>query len=99
MNRLPRWISFASFAAVLVLASAPARAFTDDNAEMKEAAAERGVRVVVTGKAGLPRRTVWVPPSAKSLDGFRPVFPEDRMAMAARPQRVAAAEAPASARR
>lgn len=99
MNTLPRWIAFASFAATLVLSAGAARAFTDENADLKEAAADRGVRVVVTGKAGIPRRTVWVPPSAKSLDGFKPTFPEDRVVLAARPQRVAQAAVPASASR
>lgn len=99
MTRLPRWIPVALLAPALVGAALPARAYTEDNAEMKEVAAERGVRVVVTGKAGLPRRTVWVPPSAKSLESFRPVFPDERTAAVAGPQRVAAAEAAASARR
>lgn len=109
MNSLPRWIAFASFAAVLVLATS-ARAFTDSNAEVKEATADRYARVVVTGKAAPPVRTAWVPPSAKSLDSFKPVLPPERalgLAMAqahahaqvqsqARTQTLARAEVPAA---
>ena len=95
---LPRWIAFASFAAVLVLATSAARAFTDSNAELKEAAAEATNRVVVVGKATPPVRTAWVPASPKSLDGFKPVFPNDPIVVARhRPLLLAKAEAPASA--
>lgn len=95
---LPRWIAFASFAAVLVLASTTARAFTDSNAELREAAAERANRVVVVGKAAPPVRTAWVPASPKSLDGFKPVFPNDPVVVARhRPLLLAKAETPASA--
>ena len=97
MNSLPRWIAFASFATVLVLSSA-ARAFTDSNADLKEATADQYARVVVTGKAAPPVRTVWVPPSAKSLDGFKPVFPADPVVVARqRPMLLAKADAAASA--
>ena len=108
MNSLRRWIAFASFAAVLALPTS-ARAFTDSNAELKEASADRSARVVVTGKAAPPVRTAWVPPSAKSLDGFKPVLPPERalgLAMAqahaqsqsqARTQTLARAEVPAAA--
>ena len=100
MNTLPRWISLASFAAVLVLATTTARAFTDANAELKEAAADRANRVVVTGKAERPVQTAWVPSSPKSLDGFKPVFPNDPVVVARqRPMLVAKAEASASATR
>jgi hypothetical protein len=100
MNTLPRWIAFASFAAVLVLATTGARAFTDANAELKEAAADRSNRVVVTGKATRPVQTVWVPASPKSMDGFKPVFPNDPVVVARqRPLLLAKAEAPASAGR
>ncbi len=98
MNTLPRWIAFASFAAVLVLATTAARAFTDSNAELKEAAADRSSRVVVIGKAERRVQTAWVPASAKSLDGFKPVFPEDRVVAArSRAPLLAKAEVPASA--
>ena len=98
MNTLPRWIAFASFAAVLVLATTGARAFTDSNAELKEAAADRSNRVVVTGKAERPVQTAWVPASPKSLDGFKPVFPADPVVVARhRPMLLAKAEAPVSA--
>ncbi|MDR7271299.1 hypothetical protein J2X20_003967 [Pelomonas saccharophila] len=98
MNTLPRWISLASFAAVLVLATTGARAFTDSNAELKEAAAERADRVVVVGKAARPVQTAWVPAAPKSLDGFRPVFPNDPVVVARhRPMLVAKADVSASA--
>ena len=96
MNKLPRWIAFASFASVLVLAMSGARAFTDSNAELKEAAAERKDVVVVTGKASRPLQTAYVPASPKSLDGFRPVFPNEPIVVARqRPMLVAKADAPA----
>lgn len=94
MNLLTRWIAFALFAVVPMLVS-PAWAFTDSNAELKEAAANRPARVVVTGKAAPPVRTAWVPTSAKKLDGFRPVLPPDEAAVATRPQTVAKADTPA----
>lgn len=98
MNTLPRWLAFASFAAVLVLATTTARAFTDANAELKEAAADRSNRVVVVGKAAPPAQTAWVPASPKSLDGFKPVFPNDSVVVARqRPLLLAKAEVPASA--
>lgn len=77
MNALSRWIASATAAALLAPLPA-ARAFSDGNAALKEAAADRSARVVVTGKAAAPVRTVWVPPTAKSLDGFKPVLPADR---------------------
>jgi hypothetical protein len=95
---LPRWIAFASFAAVFVLATTAARAFTDSNAELKEAAADKTDRVVVVGKATPPVRTVWVPASPKSLDGFKPVFPNEPVVVARqRPMLLSKAETPASA--
>jgi hypothetical protein len=98
MITLPRWIAFASFAVVLVLATTSARAFTDSNAELKEAAAERSNRVVVTGKAERPVQTAWVPTTPKSLDGFKPVFPADPVVVARHhPMLLAKADAPASA--
>ena len=95
---LPRRIAFASFAAVLVLSTTAARAFTDSNAEMKEAAADQANRVVVVGKAAPPVRTVYVPAPPKSLDGFKPVFPNDPVVVARhRPVLLARADASASA--
>ena len=100
MNKLPRWIAFASFATVLVLAMNGARAFTDTNAEMKEAAPERLAPVVVTGKATPPTRTAWVPASPKALDGFKPVYPNEPVVVARhRPVLLAKAEAPATGKR
>ncbi|HEY8877723.1 MAG TPA: hypothetical protein VIN03_09185 [Roseateles sp.] len=98
MTKLPRWIAFASFAAVFVLTMTGARAFTDTNAEMKEAAPERLAPVVVTGKAAPPVvRTAWVPASPKSLDGFKPVYPNEPVVVARhRPVLLAKAEAPAA---
>ena len=98
MNKLPRWIAVASFAAVVVLAMSGAQAFTDSNAELKEAAAGRRDVVVVTGKAGRPLQTAYVPASAKALDGFKPVFPNDPVVVARqRPLLVAKAAASAGA--
>lgn len=82
MNKLPRWIAFASFASVLVLAMNGARAFTDANAELREAAADRKDVVVVTGKASRPVQTAYVPASPKALDGFKPVFPNEPVVVA-----------------
>jgi hypothetical protein len=76
MNKLPRRIAFASLAAILGL-STTAHAFTDSNAELKDAG-ERSARVVIVGKAAPAARTAWVPPSAKRLDGFKPVLPPER---------------------
>ena len=98
MNSLHRPLAFASFAAVLVLAS-PVRAFTDSNAELTEAKADRSARVIVTGKAAAPVRTAWVPPSPKSLDGFKPPFPADRAATSSSAPLLAKADAPTPARR
>lgn len=97
MNSLPRWIAFASFAAVLVLATS-ARAFTDSNAELKEAATDRSARVVIIGKAThAPVQTVWVPQTAKSLDGFKPVFPDERALAQSRTPTLAKADVAAGA--
>jgi hypothetical protein len=96
--RFPRWIPLASFAAALVLATSAAQAFTDVNAELKEVAADAANRVVVVGKAAPPVRTVWVPASPKSLDGFRPVLADEAATVAGRrPTLVAKAEARAAA--
>ena len=65
-------------AAALLVAATTAGAFTDANAELKEAAVIRLERVVVTAKATSQTRTAWVPTSAKRLDGFKPVLPPER---------------------
>jgi len=95
MNRNTRWIALA-----LLAAASAAQAFTDSDADMKEAAADRAARVVITGKAApqAPVRTAWVPPTAKSLDGFKPVFPREPVVVARqRPMLLLAkAEQPAS---
>ena len=98
MNSLPRWIAFAPSAAVLVLATS-AHAFTDSNAELKEAQADRSARVVVTAKAKAPVRTAWVPPSPKSLDGFKPVLPADHAAAPSGAPLLAKADTPAPPKR
>jgi hypothetical protein len=77
MNHLPRWIALTSTAAILVLAGS-VRAFTDSNADLKEAATAQRVPVMVAGKAALPARTAWVPVSPKKLDGFKPVLPPEQ---------------------
>lgn len=100
MDRLPRWIAFAAAPAVLVLKVTTTQAFTDSNAELKEAAAERAVAPVVTRAAGARPAVAWVPLSVKSLEGFRPVFDEERLAAArTRGTQVAQAGVPASAAR
>ncbi|RTL41643.1 MAG: hypothetical protein EKK53_13305 [Burkholderiales bacterium] len=101
MNALPRWIAFASAPAVLALHLSATHAFTDSNAELKEVAADRPavpVAPVVTRSAGARPAVAWVPLSAKSLDGFRPVLPEERLAAArGRATQVAQAGVAASA--
>ena len=86
MNSLYRWIALASSAAALVMVATAAVAFTDSNAELKEAGAERLARVVVVAKAAPPKQVAWVPPSAKQLDSFKPVLPPQRSALASAPQ-------------
>ena len=109
MNTLSYRIPFA--ASALLITVTAAGAFTDADAELKEAAATRLDRVVVTAKAKPPARAAWVPTSAKRLDGFKPVLPPERamgLAMAeahaqsraqsqARTQTLARAEVPATA--
>lgn len=116
METLIRWISALPFTPLAVLTlqglALNAQAFTDSNAELKEAAADRAAAaVVVAAKAAPPARRLWVPPTAKSLDGFKPVLPPERalgLAMArahalsraqaqAEAQTLAKADAPAAA--
>lgn len=101
MNPLPRWMAFASFPAVLALKMSATHAFTDTNAELKEAAAERAAPPVLAVRpVAVPVRTAWVPTSAKALDGFRPVFPKAPMdAPPGQATLLARADAPASAAR
>lgn len=88
MNTWPRWMAFASVPAVLALRMAATQAFTDSNAEMKEAAVERAAVVEAARVAQAPRAAspgpAWVPLSPKSLEGFRPVFADERLAHARR---------------
>lgn len=87
MNTPPRFharhpIGIVLAVIVLSLLAASAQALTDGNAELKEAVADRltqsrealarGVRPVLAQAA---KPAPWVPPSAKRLDGFRPVLP------------------------
>lgn len=100
MNTVPRWMAFASVPAVLALRMAATQAFTDSNAEMKEAAFERraaqaAVPVVAMAQPS-PPRTAWVPASPKSLDGFRPVFADERLAEARRRATLLAQASPAA---
>ena len=95
MNTLIRRIAFASLAVTLVSGGA-ARAFTDSNADLKEAEPRSKLeRVVVTAKAAPPVQTAWVPVSSKKLDGFKPVLP----ARPDGPQALAKAELPAAIKR
>lgn len=65
----------ASIPLTLLLATA-SQAYTDANAELKEAAPARLARVVITGKAATPpARTAWVPTSPKRLDRLTPDMP------------------------
>lgn len=97
MHKNLRWIAFAlPLAVALIGAATTAQAFTDSNAALKEAAAERPARVVIIGKATPPARTAWVPTSPKKLDGFRPVMPAE--AKPAQATTLAKADAPAGRR-
>lgn len=79
MNTPYRWISFAALASTFVLITSDAQAFTDANAELKDAAVQRSARATaVAAKAAPPVRTAWVPTTAKKLDGFKPVLPPER---------------------
>lgn len=79
------WIALLSTAAALLLTVLPAQAFTDANADLKDAMTDRSARVVVVVKSPPARQAAWVPPSAKRLDGFKPVLPPEREAVASRP--------------
>ena len=97
MTSLSRWIASLPLTplAVLTLQGVVpnAQAFTDSNAELKEAQASR--RVLPTAPAAKPPvRAAWVPTSPKRLDSFKPVLPPEPEAL-----RVAKAETAASARR
>lgn len=95
MHHPYRW-SASALLLIVALAATTAAAFTDSNAEMKEAAADRSQRVVVIGKATPPvQAAAWVPVSSKRLDGFRPVLPPQGRV----PQRLAQAVAAPVAKR
>lgn len=70
MNTVSRWIALST-----LVAASGLQAFTDTNAEMKERVAELAARQGELPAQALAR-SVWVPPTAKALDGFRPVYPE-----------------------
>jgi len=79
MNSLYRWTALFSLAAALVLVATAAPAFTDSNADLKEAGGDRSARVVVIAKAAPAKPSVYVPmATAKQLDGFKPVLPPER---------------------
>jgi hypothetical protein len=80
-----RWIVLLSVAAAVVLTVLPVQAFTDSNADLKDAAPDRSARIVVVAKAAPPVQAAWVPPTAKRLDGFKPVLPPERDAAAKQP--------------
>ncbi|RYE81679.1 MAG: hypothetical protein EOO80_00295 [Oxalobacteraceae bacterium] len=92
LHRIAATVLAATIAATI---NGAAHAFTDTNAELKEAAASAR-----PAKVGMPARaasaqTAWVPVSAKRLDSFKPVLP-------ARPdaaQTLARAELPAAIKR
>lgn len=92
MNTLTRRIVFALTAALSL--AGVVQAFTDANAELKEAARNKPERVVVTGKAAPLAQVAWVPTSSKKLDSFKPVLPPEPRA-----ETVARAELPADVRR
>ena len=100
MNTVPRWMAFASVPAVLALRMAATQAFTDSNAELKEAAAERAGAAALAPVAQAPRvtppGTAWVPLSPKSLEGFQPVFADERLAQARRRATLLAQASPAA---
>lgn len=65
----PRILGLGAFVLGLVT---PAMAFTDSNAEMQVLSQDQAL----AGPARAPAaQALWVPPSAKSLDGFRPPAP------------------------
>jgi hypothetical protein len=80
MSPLQRWIASLPLTPLAVMSLQGivpgAHAFTDTNAELKEAELARPR--VVTAKANRPAvQTVWVPTSPKKLDGFKPVLPAE----------------------
>jgi hypothetical protein len=86
----------ASFPLVTALAGGAAAvvAFTDENADMKEAAADRSERRAVIAKAATPKATIWVPlATAKQLDGFKPVLPPGQLQQAGQQAPVRATQA------
>jgi hypothetical protein len=95
MNALYRWIAFASAPVVLLLKMSATQAFTDGNAELRDVAAARSV-VATSAPPAAPPTTAWVPVSVKSLEGFRPVYPGERLA-AARARATVVAQAGPSA--
>ncbi|MFT7774440.1 hypothetical protein [Roseateles sp.] len=100
MNMPLHKIALFPLVTALVLAAVSARAFTDSNADLKDAAADHSARVVITGKAERPMQTAWVPATPKSLDGFTPVVAGERLAAARnRATLLAKADAAASASR
>jgi len=88
-----RWIAITLPAAVLVLTAPASVAFSDSNADLKEAEADRSTRIVTVGRSAPVAQTAWVPTPAKRLDSFKPVLPPQRSTALAQVQ------APASAGR
>ena len=81
MQKMTRWISPLIWTPLAVLTlqglAFDAQALNDTNAELKEAAANRAAQVAVA-QAQRPVQTVYVPATAKQLDGFKPVLPPER---------------------
>ena len=75
-----------------------AQAFTDANAEMKERAVDAHV-VVAKAAPAKPKQVAWVPPTAKALDGFKPVLPPESPRVAEGTQTLAKADTPARVKR
>lgn len=96
MKTSPFLATLGPLIAALTLA-APAQAFTDANAELREAAeTRRSSAAAAAPVVPAATRAVWVPVAPKRLDGFRPVMP----AQPALPARaLASADAAAAARR
>jgi hypothetical protein len=93
MNSRTRWIASLTVSPLALLTLQGALAFTDANADLKDA--QRRDRVVITGKAvRAPSPTAWVPTSPKRLDSFKPVLPPEEA-----PRPVARLDLPAPTRR
>lgn len=100
MHSLNRWISPLTWTPLAVLTlqglAFNAQALTDTNAELKEAAANHA-QAAQLAQARRPVQTVYVPATAKQLDGFKPVLPPERALGLAMAQAHAQSKAPTAA--